>query len=189
MSILAIYPDNTTDNPEVLHDLDHIATHLDKVGVKFERWRADQELADDADEAEVMGAYADAIERLNAQFGFQSVDVVTMRPDNPKRAELRAKFLAEHTHADFEVRFFVDGSGLFSLHIDDKVYCILCEKGDLISIPANTTHWFDMGEYPNFKCIRLFVIPDGWIGIFTGTDIAMHFPSFDEFVAEFIHSS
>jgi 1,2-dihydroxy-3-keto-5-methylthiopentene dioxygenase len=96
---------------------------------------------------------------------------------------MRAKFLDEHTHDDFEVRFFVDGRGLFYLHAGGKVYCMLCEKGDLISVPANTTHWFDMGAAPSFKCIRLFTTPDGWVGNFTGSDISRRFPDFDEFTA------
>jgi len=74
------------------------------------------------------------------------------------------EILAEHTHSDFEVRFFVDGNGLFYLHVADRVYAILCEKGDLISVPEHSTHWFDMGAKPDFKCIRFFVIPDGWGG-------------------------
>jgi 1,2-dihydroxy-3-keto-5-methylthiopentene dioxygenase len=109
--------------------------------------------------------------------------VVSLRPDHPERAVLRHKFLAEHTHADFEVRFFVGGRGLFYLHVGGKVYLVLCEQGDLISVPANTTHWFDMGEYPDFKCIRFFTTPDGWEGNFTGSDIATRFPSFDDCLA------
>ena len=60
---------------------------------------------------------------------------------------------------------------------------MLCEKGDLLTVPANTTHWFDMGENPNFKCIRLFTIADGWVGDFTGSNIAQRFPDMDSFVA------
>jgi 1,2-dihydroxy-3-keto-5-methylthiopentene dioxygenase len=96
---------------------------------------------------------------------------------------MRQKFLSEHTHADFEVRFFVEGSGLFYLHVGDKVYTLLCEKGDLISVPANTTHWFDMGTKPYFKCIRFFTTPEGWVGNFTGSEIAKQFPDFDQYVA------
>jgi 1,2-dihydroxy-3-keto-5-methylthiopentene dioxygenase len=96
---------------------------------------------------------------------------------------MRQKFLAEHTHADFEVRFFVDGSGLFYLHVGDRVYMVLCERGDLISVPADTTHWFDMGSNPSFKCIRFFTTPDGWVGSFTGSGIAGRFPDYDSHVA------
>jgi len=109
---------------------------------------------------------------------------VSLTADHPDKAAFRQKFLAEHTHSDFEVRFFVGGRGLFYLHLGDKVYMVLCEKGDLISVPANTTHWFDMGENPAFKCIRFFTTADGWEGHFTGSDIAGRFPSFDEVAAE-----
>jgi 1,2-dihydroxy-3-keto-5-methylthiopentene dioxygenase len=109
--------------------------------------------------------------------------VVSLQPDHPQKTAFREKFLAEHIHEDFEVRFFVDGKGLFYLHIGDKVYAVLCERGDLISVPANTTHWFDMGENPCFKCIRLFTIPEGWVATFTGSDIAASFPTFDQYVA------
>ena len=53
----------------------------------------------------------------------------------------------------------------------------------LISVPANTRHWFDMGSNPNFKCIRLFTTADGWVGNFTGSEIAKTFPDFDTFLA------
>ena len=92
---------------------------------------------------------------------------------------MRAKFLEEHTHKEGEVRFFVDGSGLFSLHVGGKVYEVLCRKGDLISVPDNTTHWFDMGPAPEFVAIRFFTNPDGWIGDFTGSDIAQRFPRYE----------
>ena len=43
------------------------------------------------------------------------------------------------------MRFFVAGSGLFTLHVGDRVYEVLCEQGDLIGVPDGTPHWFDMG--------------------------------------------
>ncbi|MFO7602651.1 MAG: cupin [Gammaproteobacteria bacterium] len=185
MSLLAIYPDSAEGPPEVVTEHAAIATALEKIGVQFEQWQTEQPLATDADQASVMAAYQESIDRLNAQYGFQSVDVVALRPDHPDRAAFRQKFLAEHTHADFEVRFFVDGSGLFYLHVGDKVYLVRCEKGDLISVPANTTHWFDMGANPDFKCIRLFTTEEGWVGAFTGSDIASRFPDFDQLAAQY----
>ena len=85
---------------------------------------------------------------------------------------LRKKFLSEHIHTEDEVRFFVDGKGLFSLHIDEKVYEVLCEKGDLISVPAHTKHWFDMGPEPQLVAIRFFNNPEGWVAHYSGNDIA-----------------
>ena len=183
MTTLTIYRDDTAERLEHFTGFPTIAAQLGAIGVELERWQADAPLDPDAGQDQVLAAYRSAVERLNTRYGFQSVDVVALTPDNPKKAEFRGKFLAEHTHADFEVRFFVDGRGLFYLHVDGKVYAVLCEKGDLISVPANTTHWFDMGENPSFKCIRFFTTPDGWVGNFTGSDIARRFPDFDRYVA------
>lgn len=183
MTTLKIYPDTGNGDPEVYTDHAEIANILQGIGVEFERWDAGRELADNAGQEEVMAAYQQAIDKLNRKYGFKSIDVIGLKPDHPDKDAMRKKFLSEHTHADFEVRFFVDGRGLFYLHVGDKVYATLCEKGDLISVPANTTHWFDMGSQPDFKCIRFFTTDDGWVGNFTGSDIAERFPDFDDYVA------
>lgn len=183
MTALTIYQDDASTRLEQLTDPAAIAARLADIGVEFEQWQADRPLAHDADQEAVLAAYADAVDKLNKKYGFQSIDVVSLRPDNPKAPELRQLFLSEHTHADFEVRFFVDGDGLFYLHVDGKVYILLCEAGDLISVPAGTTHWFDMGTAPSFKAIRFFTTPEGWKGDFTGSDIASKFPDYDTHVA------
>ena len=95
---------------------------------------------------------------------------------HPDKAALRQKFLSEHTHSEDEVRFFVAGSGQFTLHLGDKVYDILCEQGDLIGVPDGTRHWFDMSEQPHFVAIRLFNNPAGWVANFTDDPIAERFP-------------
>lgn len=182
MTTLAIYDESGKPTGDVYTSLVQISEILSNQGVQFEQWQASKPLSENAQQDEVLEAYAESIDMLNKQFGFQSVDVVALRPDNEKKAEFRQKFLSEHTHDDFEIRFFVDGSGVFYLHIENRVYLILCEKGDLISVPANTTHWFDMGANPNFKCIRFFTTEDGWVGNFTGNEIAKSFPSMDQFV-------
>ena len=183
MSTLNIYTENAREI-ERLTGHGEIAARLQEIGVAFERWEASRPLTASATEEEVLAAYAAQVERLNAAYGFESVDVVSLRPDNPQREAMRAKFLDEHTHDDFEIRFFVEGRGVFYLHVGDKVYATLCEQGDLISVPAGTRHWFDMGVAPDFKCIRFFTTPEGWVGDFTGSDIARRFPSFDALVQE-----
>jgi 1,2-dihydroxy-3-keto-5-methylthiopentene dioxygenase len=184
MSALTIYPDNHPQYGELYTDFTAIQDQLNSIGVQFERWTANCKLSADADQSSVLTAYADSMDRLKEQYGFQSVDVMKLNPDHPEKATFRQKFLAEHSHNDFEVRFFVEGRGLFYLHVKNDVYAVLCEQGDLISVPANTTHWFDMGENPEFTCIRLFTTPDGWVADFTGSEIAKSFPTFDQYVAD-----
>lgn len=117
-------------------------------------------------------AYRSEIDRLQQQEGYQAVDVVSLTANHPDKVALRAKFLQEHIHNEDEVRFFVAGQGLFSVHKADKVYEIHCQAGDLIRVPAHTRHWFDMGPNPNFIAIRLFNNPAGWVAHFTGSLIA-----------------
>lgn len=155
-----------------------IAAGLAEIGVSFERWRADAVLPAAADDDDVLAAYASDIERLKALGGYRSVDVIRMTPDNPAAGELRARFLAEHTHDDDEVRFFAEGAAQFYLHQAGKVFMVVCEGGDLMSIPAGTPHWFDMGPRPRFTAIRLFVSPAGWVANYTGAALAEAFPKF-----------
>lgn len=181
MTTLSIYNEDATGAPEHIHNFNIIAERLGDAGVLIERWEANKPLPEDADQDDVLQAYRDDIDRLNTKYGFQSIDVVSLKPDNPKREDMRNMFLAEHFHKDFEIRFFVDGRGLFYLHINGQVYCVLCERNDLISVPARTTHWFDMGKAPDFKAIRLFTTDEGWVAEFTGSDISTRFPDFDAY--------
>lgn len=181
MSMLRVYPDNNAAQTQTFTNYDAIANQLHGIGVRFERWDARQPLTATSSDTEILAAYQSQVDRLMKEYDFKSCDVVALRPDHPNKAELRKKFLDEHIHTDFEVRFFVDGKGLFFLHDQNKVYAVMCEQGDLISVPANTKHWFDMGENPSFKCIRLFTTPEGWVAKYTGDAIAKSFPTFDTF--------
>jgi 1,2-dihydroxy-3-keto-5-methylthiopentene dioxygenase len=180
MTLLLIWPDNAPDSPVLgTRDRDTIARELGELGVRFERWEAKVELAPDADQAHVLEAYRADVDRLMSEGGYKSADVVRLGPDAPNRAAARQKFLSEHTHDEDEVRFFVEGRGAFYLRIDGFVHCIVCEKDDLIGVPAGTTHWFDMGSRPHFTAIRVFGTEAGWVANFTGDTIAEIFPDFD----------
>jgi 1,2-dihydroxy-3-keto-5-methylthiopentene dioxygenase len=151
---------------------------LQPFGVTLERWQAATPLAPGADQEAVLVAYAADVARLRELGGYQSVDVVRVHPEHPDREVMRKKFLAEHTHADDEVRFFVEGSGAFYLRDDEVVLQVVCTAGDLISVPRQTRHWFDMGPTPRFTAIRLFTTPDGWQAAFTGDPIADTIPQY-----------
>lgn len=183
MSRLRIFADDAPDTALLdTSDGEAITAELGRIGVTFERWQASQPITAGASPDEVLAAYRADIDRISAERGFSTVDVVSIAPDNPKREQMRATFLDEHFHKEDEVRFFVAGSGLFTLHVDDRVYEIECVKDDLIAVPDGTTHWFDMGPEPEFVAIRFFQQPDGWVGHFTGTDIAQRFPRYEKSV-------
>jgi 1,2-dihydroxy-3-keto-5-methylthiopentene dioxygenase len=98
--------------------------------------RRAQPIEPGAEPEAVMAAYRADIDRLVAENGLQAAWTWSAsRPDHPEREAMRGKFLDEHYHKEDEVRFFVAGSGLFTLHVGDKVYEIQCDAGDLIAVP------------------------------------------------------
>ncbi|GAA2347573.1 cupin [Streptomyces cuspidosporus] len=186
MTLLTTWPESgpqtvvrRTDDPA------EIAAALAPIGVRYERWPVREDVPRDAGGDAVFAAYRAEIDKLVEEESFATVDVVALHPtDDPGWAEkakaAREKFLSEHTHDDDdEVRFFVAGAGVFYLHVGGEVHAVLCEAGDLLGVPRGTTHWFDMGVSPSFTAIRFFHEEDGWIGNFTGSDIALRFPDFD----------
>ncbi|MFD9960973.1 acireductone dioxygenase [Amycolatopsis sp. NPDC058986] len=189
MTLLTVWPD---DRPEQVRlrteDTETIVAELKRLGVRFERWEVVADLPREATQEEVLAAYRARIDRVIESEGYQVVDAMRMTPSNDpawadEAAAARRKFLAEHTHDDDEDRFFARGSGVFYLHVDGQVYAILCEAGDLLSVPANTTHWFDMGTRPDYISIRFFHDDGGWVGNFTGAALADDFPDFDTLTA------
>jgi len=189
MTLLQVMP--AGDAATVLlrtEDIAEIAAELAPHGISLERW-ATVPLATDAGQDEVLAAYAAEVARVSAEGPFPIVDVVRLVPDDAdpewpaKAVGARTKFLEEHTHDEDEVRFFVEGAGCFYLHLGDKVYAVVCTEGDLMSVPAGTTHWFDMGSRPRFCAIRFFQEADGWVAGFTGDPISSGMPTLDELLA------
>lgn len=188
MTLLTVWDEENPTEPETrTEDFEEIVARLKELDVRFERWEL-VELGEAPDQDEVLDAYRERIDEVKQREGYQVVDVAQLHPsDDPswpaKAAAARARFLTEHTHDDDEDRFFAAGSGVFYLHVGRKVYAVLCESGDLLSVPANTTHWFDMGTDPEFVAVRFFHDDDGWIGNFTGSTISENFPTYDEIIA------
>lgn len=181
MSHLCVYHSSNPKQPiKLLNHLEDISRELAEIGVRFERWQADQPLTAQSSPEEVLMAYQADIARLQSEGGYVTVDVISMDEQHPQKEALRAKFLDEHTHSEDEVRFFVAGRGLFNLHVEEQVYAVFCERGDLISVPAGVKHWFDMGEHPRFTAIRLFNNPEGWVANYTGDTVASLYPMLED---------
>ena len=185
MTLLTVWPE---DDPATVltrtEDTGEITSVLSALGVRFSRWPL-VDLPADPSSDEVVAAYRTRVEEVAAREGYGFVDAVTMTPAAPAEdaAAARAKFLSEHTHDDDEDRFFARGSGIFYLHVDGRVHAVLCEAGDLLSVPAKTTHWFDMGTTPDYVSIRFFHDDGGWVASFLEDSIAHRFPTFDEITA------
>nr|WP_314072541.1 acireductone dioxygenase [uncultured Roseococcus sp.] len=152
-----------------------IAAALKPIGVRFERWPA-ADLPAGAEAEVVLAAYRPQLDAFLKEAKAGTADVIRLTADNPQKDAIRQKFLSEHIHTEDEVRFFHEGAGNFVMHVDGKVYDAHCTRGDLISVPANTKHWFDSGEHPHVTALRVFTDTTGWTPHYTGTDMAEKFP-------------
>jgi 1,2-dihydroxy-3-keto-5-methylthiopentene dioxygenase len=181
MSSLSVYHVSSPEIPnKVLTHLEDIQSTLAERGVHFERWQAAAAINASTSHEALIAAYREPIDKLMTERGYTTADVRSVSSDHPPMDAMRATLLEEHRIDEDLVRFFVTGRGLFSLHIDDYVYAVLCEKNDLISVPAGVKHWFDMGEHPHFTVIRLFKSPQGCEAKLTGDDIAGQFPRLED---------
>jgi 1,2-dihydroxy-3-keto-5-methylthiopentene dioxygenase len=178
MSRLTVYRDDAPEQPILLtEDAVAIARELKAIEVRFERWESPVALSPDDSAETILAAYRPYLDALMGATGAGSADVIKLTPDNPAAPAMRAKFLSEHIHTEDEVRFFVHGAGNFVMHVDGKIWDAHCVQGDLISVPANTKHWFDAGDRPFFTALRVFTDASGWVPEYTGDKISERFPS------------
>jgi 1,2-dihydroxy-3-keto-5-methylthiopentene dioxygenase len=162
------------DKNMTLHDPSAVRQFLDMRGIVHERWSADRDLPAGATDEQVLAAYDHLLKPLMDKGGYQTADVIRVDGHTPNLEGIREKFIREHTHSEDEVRVFVEGQGYFWFHneeLDDDVFVLLCERGDLISVPANTKHWFDLGDPPKVCAIRIFTDQAGWVPQYTNSGI------------------
>lgn len=148
-------------------------------GIIFEQWEASAPLRDTDSQETILKAYEHELGPYMKRNGYVNADVINVHKDTPNIEAIRAKFLSEHTHAEDEVRFFVDGEGEFFFHLKDRseVFSLLCQKGDFISVPKGYTHWFDLAPKYHVKAIRVFQTPEGWVANYTHSGVEKRYQS------------
>lgn len=103
------------------------------------------------------------MEAIKARHGYVEEDVVALSPSTPGLDAICAKFVDEHFHDEDEVRFVLDGAGVFEIRSQqDQWMHVLVEQGDLIVVPAGRYHRFMLTESRNIRCLRLFKDASGW---------------------------
>lgn len=142
---------------------DEIGEFLGQFGIWYRRFEGSDSLSDDATNEEILEAYAEPINRLKAEGGYVTADVINIQPTTPNLDVMLAKFDREHWHDEDEIRFIVKGSGLFHVHPKEgPVFRIDVTKGDMINVPRGTMHWFHLCSDRTIRAIRLFQDISGW---------------------------
>ncbi|MCA9125953.1 MAG: cupin domain-containing protein [Planctomycetales bacterium] len=151
------------DENRSLTDVDEIKSFLEPFGIWYENWPVEERLASDASNEDILTEFSSEIEALKKRGGFVTADVINVDRNTPNLDALLAKFDKEHTHSEDEVRFTVEGRGLFHIHPNEgPVFAVEVESGDLINVPNGTKHWFNLCDDRHIRCIRLFEDAAGW---------------------------
>jgi 1,2-dihydroxy-3-keto-5-methylthiopentene dioxygenase len=170
MAILSI-----PDEGKQIKESNEIRSFLNERGVFYDVWDTIQVNDDDSMEV-ILEKYEVFLKPYMNANGYKVADVININEHTENYDALRNKFLAEHIHTEDEVRYFIDGEGVFWFHLEnDEVFNVLCQAGDLISVPAGVKHWFDAGEKPFVKVIRIFIDMSGWVPHYTDSAIEKNY--------------
>ncbi len=150
-----------------------VRERLAAASIQFERWQPSHAVAADAPPEEVLAAYSVEIDRLKKEGGFVTADLIDVNPATPGLDAMLAKFSREHWHDEDEVRFILEGRGVFHIHPREggPVIAIEVGPGDLLRVPRGTRHWFDLCADRRIRAIRLFQDPAGWTPHYTESGV------------------
>lgn len=167
MTILHIPDENRT-----LQDHDRIRDFLEEIGIDYEHWEPVVGVTSDAPAEQIMNAYAEQINELKRRGGYLTADVIDVNQDTPGLDTMLSKFNIEHSHNEDEVRYILDGRGLFHIHpLEGPVVAVEVQAGDLIRVPRGMLHWFNLCGDRRIRAIRLFQDVSGWTPHYTHSSI------------------
>ena len=160
------------DEHRVVEGVESVTAFLAAHAIDHERWAPNHPIAATAPASEVLEAYRPEIDRLKARGGYVTADVIDVKPDTPGLEVMLAKFRREHWHDEDEVRFILEGTGVFHIHPrTGPVFAIEVLAGDLLRVPRGTWHWFDLCADRRIRAIRLFQDPAGWTPQYTESGV------------------
>lgn len=110
--------------------------------------------------------YLAPLQAIRAERGYVEMDQIHLGATTPDLDGLCTKFFAEHLHTDEEIRFVVEGAGIFDLRDkNDQWLRVHVQQGDLIIVPANKWHRFTLDAARTITCKRLFKDTAGWVPV------------------------
>lgn len=170
------------ESGEAVSDLETIRSALAPLNIELNHWPIERtpdigpllaaDILSSEQKEELLLAFDDRFEDQRTRYGYQARDLVVLHAAVPSLQDLLKVFDKCHTHADDEVRYIIDGSGIFGFIMPDKTQLMLTvQAGEYIRVPKNTEHWFVLDEKRRIKAVRYFTSKEGWVAKYTGTPV------------------
>lgn len=166
---------NIQGKNQIIDHQEDVVKYLNEQGVIYEHWnieKLDESLRDryaltEDDKEAILSTFKEEIEDISARRGYQARDVISLSDSTPNLEELLKNFQQEHHHTDDEVRFIVNGHGVFVIQgRDGDFFEVHLNPGDLISVPENIRHYFTLSDDKQVVAVRIFVTQEGWVPIY-----------------------
>ena len=178
MSMLSVFHTSSPEVPnKVLTHHDDIAATLAEQGVRFIHRPHALRIRPGSRQDDVLAQSRELLDQLMTEHGSAAFSLL----DRDGRAPAEIDLGDEHVHEAEEVFAVITGRVQVSLRVDDHVYGVLCEKGDVLVVPTGTRRWFDLGDNPFCLALRLFGSEQGMQARFTGDAAARDFAGMDEY--------
>jgi len=146
---------NWIEDGSILHDPALDAETLTAEGILYQRLET------------TPAAYQGPLDALKEANGYIEQDEVALSPATPNLEAICAKFAGEHLHTDDEVRFVLEGEGVFEIRSRaDRWMRVTVEAGDLVVVPKDRYHRFYLTESKQIRCVRLFQDAGGWTPVY-----------------------
>ena len=133
-----------------------------------------QETLDDEEKEYVLKGLDMYFQELAKTAGYQKRDLIALHSRVPNLDAMLSKFDRVHTHADPEVRYIIDGEGIFGfVRPDGSQIELTVESEDYINVPSGVEHWFYLTPSQRIKAVRYFTNTEGWVPEYTDTEIRL----------------
>lgn len=128
-----------------IEETNEVKSFLKERGIDYDHWKVpsnatdltDKEVLADAEKEELLKKLDGRFEALKEKEGYQSRDLIVLHPNISGLNDMLAKFDRVHYHTDEEVRYIVDGSGVFGFVLKGEKFLVHVVKDDFISVPRN----------------------------------------------------
>lgn len=132
-----------------------------------------QEVLTDTEKRHVVDLHNSVFEFLQQENGYLWCDLLNVHPGLPNLQTLITTYSQYHTHTAPEPLYVLAGEMIFGfVKPDGSQIQLLVESQDYLHIPAGVEHWCSPTGLLHFKAVRYFSAADGWLPIYTGTQLS-----------------
>ncbi|MEO0688412.1 MAG: cupin domain-containing protein [Cyanobacteria bacterium J06649_11] len=133
-----------------------------------------QESLNDEEKEYILEQLDTYFQQLAKTAGYKERDLIALHSRVPNLDAILSKFDKIHTHADAEVRYIIDGEGIFGfVRPDGSQIELTIQPEDYINVPSGVEHWFYLTPSRRIKAIRYFTTTEGWVPEYTNTKIRL----------------